>query len=180
MRKRKDNDQRAETERRLWKSFEQIKAEGRPTGPTAFAKENGINRSYLYEFHELAAAVAEYGRKTQPSVSRRGAGVTKTEAKKRDIDDRVRREHAQWAREMPELREQLTKATDTVRSQKEEIQALKDSRQRLMRAYELLLMLASEAGVSLMEMQKIQESLLLTTAPPAGQVIHASARFGSQ
>src|SRR5215212_5975624 len=99
-----DDGRRAKTERGLWESFARIKDEKRPTGPAAFARENEISRPYLYTFHELAAAVAEYGKKTQPGVSKRGAGVGRADAKKRDVSERVRREHTRWAREIPELR----------------------------------------------------------------------------
>jgi hypothetical protein len=102
-----DTDERAETEKRLWKLFEEKKEKEEPTGPTSFAKEAGISRGYLYTFVELAAAVSAYAKKTQPKVSLRGAGVTRTEAKKRAIEDQVRREHTRWGKELPELRERL-------------------------------------------------------------------------
>jgi predicted RNase H-like nuclease (RuvC/YqgF family) len=148
---------RASTERRLWELFEKIKKEKRPTGPSDFAREAGISRSYLYTFNELAREVAKYGRTTQPQISRRGAGVSKTQAKKRDIDERVRREHTKWAKELPKLRQENEEANDTIETKDREIEALKKERNCLGRLCELLLMLASEAGASLVELEKIRE-----------------------
>jgi chromosome segregation ATPase len=151
--------QRAETEKRLWELFERIKAEGRPTGPTAFAHEAGIDRTYFYSFRELAAAVSAYGRTTQPHISRRGAGIKAAEAKRRQVEDQVRREHTRWAEELPKLRRQLEEAEMAVRQRDERIEELLEKIQLLRRAYEYLLMLASEAGASPSELEAIRQKV---------------------
>jgi hypothetical protein len=156
------DDKRTVTEKRLWNLFEKIKAEKRPTGPTDFAKEAGIDRSYLYKFRELVAEISAYGKRTQPGKSRRGAGVSKTEAKKRQITDQVRREHTQWAKELPKLRQKLSEAEDTIRTQHEEIEGRRDERDILRRACEHLMMLASEAGASPTELESLRCKLSLS------------------
>jgi hypothetical protein len=148
---------RAATEARLWALFDRIKEEKRPTGPSAFAKEAGIDRTYLYSFPLLAAEVAAYGKQTQPSISRRGAGVSKAEGKKREIEDRVRREHTLWAKEVPQLRQELAQAKEINRQRDKEMAALENRVQLFMRGYETLLLLASEAGVSPLELEELQE-----------------------
>jgi len=150
-------DERVATEKRLRILFDKIKEEKRPTGPTAFAREAGISRSYFYTFHELAKEVAEYGRQTQPGISRRGAAVSKTEAKKRDIEDRVRREHTRWAKKIPELERELEEANDAIDTKDKELAVLKGERECLRRLCEFLLMLASEAGASPVELEKARE-----------------------
>lgn len=154
-----ENGNRANTEARLWELFNKKKERGEPTGPTSFAKEAGISRGYLYTFPELAAEVAAYAKKTQPRVSLRGAGVTRLEAKKRAIEDRVRREHTRWSKEVPELKEQLRESEDERNKISEEKDLLQRKYEMLQRAYELLLMLASEAGVSPAEMEALQQKL---------------------
>jgi chromosome segregation ATPase len=155
----KELDERAKTEERLWKLFDEKKAKGEPTGPTSFAKEAGISRGYFYTFKELAAEVSAYAKKTQPRVSLRGAGVTRMEAKKRAIDDQVRREHTSWSKEIPKLRQQFKESEDQKTKLSEEKDELESKYERLKRAYELLLMLASEAGVSPTELEALQQNL---------------------
>jgi len=153
-------DERATTEDRLWKLFEEKKERGEATGPTSFAKEAGISRGYFYTFVELAVEVSEYAKKTQPKVSLRGAGVTRAEAKKRAIEDQVRREHTRWSKEIPELKERLRmveESRDKLVGERDELKAKYDM---LRRAYELLLMLASEAGASPTELEALQHKLL--------------------
>lgn len=144
-------------EERLWVLFDEIRDREEPTGPTDFCRRAGIHRTYLYRFTVLAAEVAEYGRKTQPKVSRRGAGVTKTDAVKRAIDNQVRREHAQWAEELPELRKRLEESEKANRRKDEEMKAIKEEFQKYKRAFEYLLLLASEAGVHVLELERIRE-----------------------
>jgi hypothetical protein len=153
----KSIDDRAAIEMKLWKLFKKIKEEKKPTGPSNLARRAKISRSYFYTFHELAKEVAEYGRKTQPGISRRGACGSKTEAKKRDIDDRVRREHTKWAKEFPKLEGKLEEANDEIATKDKEIVALRGDRECLRRGCELLLMLASEAGASPIELEKIMQ-----------------------
>jgi hypothetical protein len=163
---------REETEKWLWDKFEKIKAKGEPTGPTAFAKHVGVDRTYLYRFPSLAAELSSYGKQTQPSLSGRGVGVTKTEAKKREIDARVRREHTQWSIEISELRKHLKDAKDEVAILSRDKQDVSDKLLRMRRLCELLLMLASEAGVSPVELEKIQAQVMgerLTLASSSGQ-----------
>jgi hypothetical protein len=150
---------RAATEARLWALFDRVKEEKRPTGPSAFAKEAGIDRTYLYSFPLLATEVAAYGKQTQPGTSRRGAGVSKAEGKKREIEDRVRREHTQWAKEVPQLRHELAQTKEINRQRDQEVAALQNRVQLLMRGYETLLLLASEAGVSPLELEELQEKV---------------------
>jgi hypothetical protein len=156
---KRGDDQRAATEERLWALFEKIKAEGRPTGPTAFAKEAEISRPYLYRFTVLAAEVSAYGRQTQPKISRRGSGVTRTEAVKRGVDDQVRREHTSWAVEVEELRKRGEEDRKTIVALQESKQALEEEVQTYKRAYERLLLLAKEAGVSPSELEALQQRL---------------------
>ena len=152
-------DERAKTEIRLWKLFEEKKERNEPTGPTSFAKEAGISRGYFYTFTELAAEVSAYAKKTQPKVSLRGAGVTRAEAKKRAVEDQVRREHTRWSIEIPELKERLGESEEAKNKLAGERDDLKSKYEMLRRAYELLLMLASEAGVSPTELESLQQKL---------------------
>lgn len=152
---------RGETDKWLWDEFEKIKAKGEPTGPTAFAKHVGVDRTYLYRFPSLAAALSAYGKQTQPSISGRGVGVTKTEAKKREIDARVRREHTQWSIEISELRKQLKDARDEITVLNSDKLDLSGKLGRIRRLYEALLLLASEAGVSPIELEKIQAQVMM-------------------
>jgi hypothetical protein len=156
---KRGDEQRAATEARLWELFEQIKAEKRPTGPTAFAEEAVIDRTYLYTFPVLAAEISAYGKQTQPSISRRGAGVARTEAIKRGLDEQVRREHTQWSKEIVELRNQCESDMKTIATLEESKEAMEGELQRFKRAYELLLLLAYERGVSPSELEEIQERL---------------------
>jgi chromosome segregation ATPase len=152
-------DYRAKTEERVRKLFDEKKAKGEPTGPTSLAKEAGISRGYFYTFTELAAEVSEYAKKTQPRVSLRGAGVTRMEAKKKAIEDQVRREHTRWSKEIPKLRQQLKESEDEKTSLGRDKNKIESKYERLKRAYELLLMLASEAGVSPSELEALQQNL---------------------
>ena len=119
-------------------------------------KEGGISRTYLYKFAVLAAEVSAYGRKTQPKISRRGSGVSRTEAIKRGVDDRVRREHTKWAGEIEELRKQGEGDRKTIAALRESKQALEEEVQIYKRAYERLLLLAKEAGVSPSELSPLR------------------------
>jgi septin family protein len=157
MGKHNPDTRREDNEKRLWEIFERIKEEKRPTGPTAFSIEAGIDRTYLYSFSMLAAEVSAYGRETQPHISRRGAGVAKAGAKKREIEDRVRREHTQWAKEVPELKQELLEAQQVIQQREEQIDSLQDRLQRVMRVFELLLMIAYEAGASPSELENLQQ-----------------------
>jgi hypothetical protein len=150
---------RAETERRLWTAFEAIRAEGKPTGPSAFAKQVGIDRTYLYTFPSLAAEISAYGRRTQPTKSRRGAGITKEMAQRRETEVRIQREHQQWSHELPQLRHHLEEVEHKFLAQSVENKTLRERLARTQRAYELLLMLASEAGVSPRELETLQEKV---------------------
>jgi chromosome segregation ATPase len=151
---------RAETERRLRAAFEAIRAEGKPTGPSAFAKQVGIDRTYLYTFPSLAAEISAYGRRTQPTKSRRGAGITKEASQRRETETRLRREHQQWSHELPQLRQRLEQLEQKLLAQSAENKALRERMARIQRAYELLLMLASEAGVSPRELEALQEQAI--------------------
>lgn len=162
---------RAATEARLWALFDRIKEEKRPTGPSAFAKEAGIDRTYLYSFPLLATEVAAYGKQTQPGISRRGAGVSKAEGKKREIEDRVRREHTQWAKEVPQLRQELAQAKEINQQRDQEVAELHSRVQLLMRGYETLLLLASEAGVSPLELEELQEKVFQDAESPGTNMI---------
>lgn len=166
LKRRRASSKRKETEDRLWAIFDKIRAEGRPTGPTDFAKEAGVDRSYFYTFHELAAEVSAYAMQTQPKRSRRGAAISKGQAKKRGIEDRVRREHTQWSKEVPELKHQIEEAKSIIRETEGKIETLKDQRQRLMRACELLLMIASEAGANPKELEEIRTKAIRDVTQP--------------
>lgn len=107
----------------------------------------------------LAAEVSAYGRKTQPKISRRGSGVSRTEAIKRGVDDRVRREHTKWAGEIEELRKQGEDDRKTIAALQESKQALEEEVQIYKRAYERLLLLSKEAGVSPSELESLQQRL---------------------
>lgn len=153
------DERRAAMETKLCTLFEKIKAEGRPTGPSAFAEEAGISRPYLYTFAVLAAEVAAYGRRTQPKISRRGSGVSRTEAIKRGVDDRVRREHTRWAEELEELHKRSEEDQKTIAALSESKQAVEEELHTIKRAYERLLLLAKEAGVSPSELEALQQRL---------------------
>jgi hypothetical protein len=163
---------RQETEEWLWDEFEKIKAKGQPTGPTAFAKHIGVDRTYLYRFPSFVAELSAYGKQTQPSVSGRGVGLSKTEAKKREIDARVRREHTQWSVEISELSKQLKDAKDEIAILIREKRDLSGRLKRTRRLCELLLLLASEAGVSPVELEKIQAEVMkeqAASSPASGR-----------
>jgi chromosome segregation ATPase len=161
-------DERAQTEKRVRKLFDDKKAKGEPTGPTSLVKEAGISRGYFYTFTELAAEVSAYAKKTQPKVSRRGAGVTRLEAKKRAIDDQVRREHTRWSKEVPKLKQQLKESEDDKNKLVGEKEVIASKYERLQRAYELLLMLAHEAGASPTELEALQQKLSKEVARRTG------------
>jgi chromosome segregation ATPase len=150
---------RDETERRLWDLFLKLKVDGTPVGPSSFAKLAGVSRAYLYQFHELSAAVSAYAIETQPRVSRRGAGVKAGEAKKRDIDERIRREHERWSKELPALKQKLEEVKSSLAICQQENRELNDQREQLSRVVELLLLLASEAGVSPQSLEDIMKKL---------------------
>lgn len=152
-------NKRAETEKRLRAAFDEIKRTGQPTGPSAFAEIVGVHRTYLYSFPSLIAELSEYGRKTQPGISKRGKGVSKPEAKKRELDAKVRQEHARWAKEIPELRGKVDAAEKRMYEQDREIKQLREQLERLRGLYEYLLMLASEAGVSPTELELIESKV---------------------
>lgn len=152
-------NKRALTEEKVRNLFDEKKAKGLPTGPTSLAKEVGISRGYFYTFTELAAEVSAYAKKSQPKISRRGAGVSRTEAKKRAIDDQVRREHTRWSKEVPTLKQQLKDSEDEKKKLADEKEEIRAKFERFKRAYELLLMLAHEAGVSPTELEALQQKL---------------------
>lgn len=148
----------------LWTEFDKFKAEGKPIGPSSFAKHVGVHRTYLYKFPSLIAELSAYGRNTQPSISRRGGGISKVEAKRREIQAQVRREHTKWAKELPELQRKLREAEEQLRERDELIRSLGRQLDNLRRLYEHLLMLASEAGVSQNELGEIQK--MISANPP--------------
>lgn len=155
----KRHEKREDTEAYLWDEFEKLKAAGIPTGPTAFAKHVGTHRTYIYKFHTLAAALSAYGKQTQPSVSRRGGGISRTEAKKREIDARVRREHSRWQKELPELRLRLEETQKTLHESNEMYSELERRLNNQKRVNEYLLMIASEKGASLSELEMLRDKL---------------------
>lgn len=159
MMKKESASRREITEKTLWSEFEKFKAEGKPTGPSAFAKHVGVHRTYLYKFPTLIAELSAYGKSTQPHISRRGGGITKAEAKKREIELRVRREHTQWSKELPALRDEIDELKERIRERSEKVKTLEEQLDRLRRVYEHLLMLASEAGVSPAEIELMHNSL---------------------
>lgn len=164
---------REDTERWLWEEFKKIKDKGEPTGPAAFAKRVGIDRTYLYTFPALAAEISAYGRATQPEKSGRGAGVSVAAAKKKEIDAKVRREHTRWSVEIEEMRKRLQDAEASVTSLSEEKRVLSASYERLKRLYEYLLMLAVEAGANPTEVEKIQEQMLAMGTPDSSSLKEA-------
>lgn len=155
----KGEKKREDTKKRLWALFDQIKAENRPTGPSAFCNEAQIHRTYLYTFPELAAEVSAYGIKTQPGISRRGGAVSKTEAIKRSVDEQVRREHTCWSKEIEHLRQQHEKDQSAIADLQKQVRGLNDTLQLFKRAYETLLLFASEQGASPSELEAIQTEL---------------------
>jgi hypothetical protein len=157
----KKRGSREETETWLWEEFNKIKASGEPIGPTAFAKRVEINRTYLYDYPSLVAAIWEHCGSTQPSIPRRG-GVTPGTAKKREIDAKVRREHTQWSVEIEELRRRLGEAETEITTLTEDKRELSGKVERFKRLCEYLLMLAVEAGVSPSELERIQEQIMLS------------------
>lgn len=167
MRSCEGDNRRKVTELKLWELFERIKTEGRPTGITEFAKEAGFHRTYIYTFPVLAEEVTAYGKLTQPAKSRRGAGVSKLEARKRQLDERARGEHKRWTKEVPELRQKLVDAESRINAQDEQIASIQRENQLLMRAYEHLLLLASEAGAGLSELEALQNKVVAGLATPA-------------
>lgn len=151
---------REEREESFWTEFEKFKAEGKPTGPSAFAKHVGVHRTYLYKFPALVAELSTYGKRTQPHISKRGGGLTKEAAKKREIEVRVRREHTKWSRELPMLREKVDENKKQLQERDEKVKTLEEHLARLRRAYEHLLMLAVEAGVIPTEIELMQKHLM--------------------
>lgn len=155
----KRHEKREDTEAYLWEEFEKLKADAIPTGPTAFAKHVGTHRTYIYKFPSLAAALSAYGKKTQPSVSRRGGGISRVDAKKREIEAQVRREHSRWQRELPDLRLKLEEAEKMQGEYKEMLDDLERRLNNQKRINEYLLMIAWEKGVSLSELEMIRSKL---------------------
>lgn len=145
------------TEERLWELLRRLKETKTPITVTEFCGLADISRSYLYRFREVAAEVAEYAKETQPKRSRRGAGVKRGEAKKQDISEKLRREHAQWSKELPKLRRQLEEVSNKLGTAEENNQSLREREKALMRLVELLLLLASEAGVSPIDLEEIKK-----------------------
>lgn len=153
-RKRKD------TEKWLWDEFTKLKENGKKLGPAAFAEHVGIHRTYLYDFPSLVAAIWDFCESSQTSGSKRRRGATAAEAKKQEIDAKVRREHTQWSVEVEELRSRLGEAEIKIVTLTEEKRVLSEKFDRFKRVYEYVLMLAVEAGVSPSELEKIQEKLM--------------------
>lgn len=148
------------TEVKLRNLFDSIKAAGEPTGPTDFMNKAGLDRTYLYRFPVLAQEVADYGRRTQPEKSRRGAGATKTEARKRELDGEARREYALLAERVPELERDLDNAKSVVAARDERIATLNVENELLKRACEMLFLVASQSGANPHELEGIREKLL--------------------
>jgi CRP-like cAMP-binding protein len=71
----------------------------------------------------------------------------------------VRREHQQWSHELPQLRQQFEKLEQKCLAQSAENNTLRERLARTQRVYELLLILASEAGVSPRELEVLQEKV---------------------
>lgn len=155
----KRHEKREDTEAYLWGEFEKLKEAGIATGPTAFAKRVGAHRTYIYKFPVLAAALSAYGKKTQPSISRRGGSVSGAEAKKREVEARVRREHTRWQREIPELRLKLEEANKMTHERDEMLRDLERRLSNQKRVNEYLLMIASEKGVSLSDLEMVRSKL---------------------
>lgn len=157
----KKRGSREGTETWLWEEFNKIKAAGESIGPTAFAKRMEISRTYLYDYPSLVAAIWEHRKSIQPSIPRRG-GVTPGAAKKKEIDAKVRREHTQWSVEIEDLRRQLGDAETAVATLTEDKRVLSEQVERFKRLCEYLLMLVVEAGVSPLELERIQEQIMLS------------------
>jgi len=87
----------------------------------------------------------------------RGAGIVKEAAQQREAEARMRREHQQWSKELPKLQQRLESVEQSLLAQTAENKTLRVRLERTQRAYELLLMLASEAGVSPRELEALQE-----------------------
>jgi DNA repair exonuclease SbcCD ATPase subunit len=153
---RKRFESRVERETDLRRRFELLKAERKPTTVAGFARDAGIDRTYLYNFPALAAEISAYARKTQPAKSRRAGRLSRTAARAGEIDARIRREHARWSGELPKLRQELEKAKARVKSLEEHVEQL----ERVRTAYGLLMMLATEAGVSPVEIERLQTKAL--------------------
>jgi hypothetical protein len=151
---------REEREKALWAEFEKFKAEGKPTGPSAFAKHVGFHRTYLYKFPSLAAELSAYGKRTQPHISKRGGGLTRAEAKKREIEAQVRREHTRWSKELPALCQEIIETKKQLGERDAKVKTLTGQLARLRRVYEHLLMLAAEAGVAPTELELMQNRLV--------------------
>jgi hypothetical protein len=150
---------RATTEKRLRRRFEEMKKKKIPTGPADFARDVGIDRSYLYTFTELAAEISAYGRKTQPEKSKRGPGINVGKAKKKALDAQKMREHAEWSRLVPGLMSELDEKELERATAVEEARSARVQRDAVRRAYERLMLVAVEAGVSPAEIEKIHSSL---------------------
>lgn len=153
---RKRFESRVERETDLRRRFELLKAERKPTTVAGFARDAGIDRTYLYNFPALAAEISAYARKTQPAKSRRAGGLSRTAARAGEIDARIRREHARWSGEIPKIRQELATAEARVKSLEEHVEQL----ERVRTAYGLLMMLATEAGVSPVEIERLQKKVL--------------------
>ncbi|HEX7241316.1 MAG TPA: hypothetical protein VF263_13660 [Longimicrobiaceae bacterium] len=144
---------REERETDLRRRFEEIKAKKKPTSMTALAREAGINRTYLYTFRALAAEVSAYAKKSQPRISHQAGRLSRSAARSRELDARMRREHKRWSTELPKLRARYKKRGERI----QELEAQLKPFERIRRAYELLLLLAYEAGVSPRELEDLQK-----------------------
>lgn len=126
---------RQQTELWLYTEFEKIRASGKPIGITSFAKKLEINRSTIYQYPILAAEITEYAKKTQPKLSKRGAGAPLLEAHKRDATLKVRREYTKVVEENGRLRRQLLQSEQQKIVLMEENKQLKERLKRLSGAF---------------------------------------------
>lgn len=85
----------------------------------------------------------------------------------------MRREHTQWAREVPKLKAELKDAEEAISTKNQQISALEGQRDKLMRACEHILLLAYEAGANPKELEKIRG--LIEYVPCLGQSQGVSA-----
>jgi hypothetical protein len=73
---KRESKSHLEKAQRLRAKFEQLKADQKPTGPSHFARHVEMERTSLYKtYPDLYRDLSEYGKKTQPSKSKRGAGA---------------------------------------------------------------------------------------------------------
>lgn len=150
---------RDKTEENLRAQFEELKKRKVPVGVASFSRHAGIDRSYLYTFTELAAEISAYARETQPDKSRRGPGISIKKAKQRALDSQKLREHAQWSKLVPELNEKVSSLESDKERAAEELATARRQLVKVRGAYEYLLLIAVEAGVSPSEIEKIQAGM---------------------